>query len=1142
MKKDNYDKIRLRIVVAICVGVMLTTIIGIVISRSVVQHFDKDNLARLMDMSQAMYQQSLVDDTETLSGVITLLRKDRSLQDLFVTGDREGLLEQSQDVFTELRESHRITHFYYHTTNGQNFLRVHAASRHGDQIDRATMRAAMASGKLASGIELGPLGTFTLRVVVPWLRNGELIGYLELGEEVDHITRKIAVLMRVDLVLVLHKEKTTEQGWTQGQQLMGRSANWNLLQKHALLNTSFSEIPQTVITYLQTIIDPEDARTTDVLQVTPSVLASSRTLKDIGGNDVGNFIILVNNSDSNRDLREASIQYVTYSLLLLTLLMVGYWAYLGRIEKSIHLGKEKLSNTLAEQRNDRETLENILSSMAEGFLLTMPSGKRITQVNTKMKKMLALPEKEILGRLVSDFITDETLSVAREMIEMLNQGQQARGELMLVNSQQERIPCLVSASPLLDAEGEVIGSFSSWSDISDYKNTLDRLLETEENFNIVFYHAPDAFSMLKDEIIIDCNEAFIKMFGAASKDQLMNVRPASLSPEKQADGQLSQDKATAMSVLAIAQGFHRFEWLYRKLSGEIFPVEVSLTALQNNGEIEIHCRCKDLSEQKKYEQNLKQAVADAQVASRSKDEFLANMSHEIRTPMNGIIGLTRLTLDTILTKKQHQMLENVLYSAENLLGLLNDILDFSKIEAGQLSLECHNFSLEAMLDHLISTLSFQAQEKQLFLKNISDHTSLPQFIKTDELRLRQIIINLAGNGIKFTQTGGVTIKAEVDEQNEDDFVIHFSIQDSGIGIPLEKQDAVFNTFTQADTSTARKFGGTGLGLSITRQLVELMDGRIWIESGNTQGTTFHFTVRVERGNAEQYQRNQSANLFPLNALKVLLVEDNTFNQDIAVAVFEKQGHQVKVADNGMEALELLLKENFDVVFMDVQMPVLDGLITTAIIRDCEAKRLTGYDEIAAIEGKLIKKLAGNRIPIIAMTANAMSGDRQKCLDAGMDEYLTKPFIPENIHDVLHLLFQNAKIVKKEDQEQTTDANMLEDQCIDSLSKQVVNHMKTVYGMDTSKAEKMLQGAVATLKTTIDIMAGAIEEQKYPVLQKTAHSTKGVLLNMGLKQLGEQAASIEQAAGKGVMNNENCGDFIADIRSFIANAQGNPDHD
>jgi len=1136
MKENTYDKIRLKILIAICIGVVLTTIIGIFISRSVVQHFDEKQIVQLMSMSQTLYQQSLEDDTATLSGVISVLRRNRSLQDLFLAGNRDALFAQSQDIFTELRDNYKITHFYYHTITGQNFLRVHAPNRHGDQIGRFTMQKAMTSGKQASGIELGPLGTFTLRVVVPWLQDGKVIGYLELGEEIEHITTKIAKLMSVDLVLLLHKENTSEQEWLRGQQLIGRNADWNLFKTHVLLNNSFSKIPPCVNSYLQTILNTEDVKAAGVFQVSPTLLATSVSLKDVGGNELGNFIILLNISESILDLRKASTQYLIYSFILLIFLMLGYWAYLGRIEKSISIGKEKLSLSLTEQKKDRDKLANILSSMAEGFIITMPSGKKITLVNTKMLEMLALPEEHVLGRPISDFISAETLPVAKKMIAKLNQGQQARGELMLVSSKQQQITTLITASPMFDERGEVIGSFSTWNDISDYKNTLNRLLETEENFNKVFYNTKDAIALIKNAQFTSCNEAFVKMLGASNKTEVLNLNPGALSPEQQPDGQLSQDKAMTMIGIAIEQGFHRFEWRHRKVTGEIFPVEVSLTAMQNDGELELHCLWQDICKQKQYEQNLKQAATDAQNASHSKDEFLANMSHEIRTPMSGIIGLTQLTLATELTKKQRQMLENSLYSAENLLGLLNDILDFSKIEAGQLAIESHDFSLEAMLDHLISTLSFQAQEKQLSLKNITDDKTLPQFIKTDELRLRQIIINLIGNGIKFTQTGGVSIKAEVDEQAGDNYILHFAIKDSGIGIPPEKRDAVFNSFTQADTSTSRIFGGTGLGLSITKQLVELMGGKIWLKSEDNQGATFHFTIKVKCGHAEKISDTPSDNTLPLKALKILLVEDNKINQDIARTVFETHGHQVTVAEHGMKALEILLEESFDVIFMDVQMPVLDGLTTTTIIRNCEAKRASDNDEIAAIEDKLIMKLAGKQTPIIAMTANAMSGDRQRCLDAGMNEYLTKPFMPEQINNVLHLLFQATVAPQAEDNEQKTTANTPDGKPMESLPEQVVNHLKSVYGMDDETAKKMLHGAMSSLESTLVEMANALEAKEYPDLHKATHSIKGALLNMGLKQLSEQAAAIESAAKNGAHHKEDCTVFIAAIRSFIADTQ------
>ena len=1000
---NKYDKIRLRILVTICFGVMLTTLIGIFISRSIVLHSIEDLNILLMDTSQAIYQQSIKDETETLSCAITLLRRNKVLQNLFLAENRAELMTQSQDLFSELRKKYRITHFYYHTITGQNFLRVHEPNRHGDQINRFTMQKAMTSGKLASGIELGPLGTFTLRVVVPWLRDGKIIGYMELGEEIDHIARKISRIAMVDLILLLHKENISEQGWLRGQQLMARSAEWNYLKEYALLNTSFTTIPPEINTYLQTTIGTEDIKTDSVVQIPPTHMANFKVLQDIGGNELGYFVTIIDVSHATHGLMVASVRYVIYSSILLVFLMICYWAYLGKIEKTIFTGK-------------------------------------------------------------------------------------------------------------------------------------GLLLETEKNFNRVFYNTKDAISIIKNQQFINCNDAFVKMIGATNQDEVLNINPSAISPDLQPDGQLSKDKELILFKLAEEEEFIRFEWLHRKISGEVFPVEVSLTTMWNCGELEFHCLWKDISDQKQHEQNLQKAANDAMALSHSKDEFLANMSHEIRTPMNGIIGLTRLTLDTDLATKQRQMLGDVLYSAEALLGLLNDILDFSKIEAGQLSLESHSFCLETMLDNLISTLIFQAQEKQLSLKNITDDKNLPEFIKSDELRLRQIIINLVGNGLKFTQTGGVTIKVEVAEQNENDFILHFEIQDSGIGIPLEKQDKIFSSFTQADASTSRVFGGTGLGLSITKQLVKLMGGKIWVESEKNQGATFHFTIKAQYGNVEKSSNAQQENILPLKSLRVLLVEDNRINRQIATTVLEEQGHHVKTAEHGVKALEILLTESFDVIFMDVQMPVMDGLATTAIIRNCEEKLASGNDEIAAIEEKLIIKLAGKQTPIIAMTANAMSGDRQKCLDVGMNEYLTKPFIPEQVHNVLHLLFHNTKIVPTKNLVQRTEANTLEETSVEPLSQQAVNHLKSAYGMDENTAKEMIKEAIPPLADTVDDIAEALEKKEYLTLHTAAHSTKGVLLNMGLKLLAEQAEAIETNAQNGTGNEEECTSFITEVRFLITDAQ------
>jgi signal transduction histidine kinase/CheY-like chemotaxis protein len=401
-------------------------------------------------------------------------------------------------------------------------------------------------------------------------------------------------------------------------------------------------------------------------------------------------------------------------------------------------------------------------------------------------------------------------------------------------------------------------------------------------------------------------------------------------------------------------------------------------------------------------QRLENSNLAAKQASQAKSNFLANMSHEIRTPINGILGMTRLVINTNLEKEQRKLLDNVLYSAESLLGIINDILDFSKIEAGELSIELRDFSLERVLDNIISSLSFQAYDKKIFLKNTTDFNVVPKYIKADELRLRQTLINLIGNAIKFTNEGGVTVRVDVVNRFKDKITMHFSVTDTGIGISADKQERIFDYFSQADDSTARKFGGTGLGLAISKELIEMMGGTISIDSKEGQGSIFHFTVDVLQGKKAPQPSSVTENQYSsYNNLHILLVEDNKINQELARIILENDGQQVALANNGLECLQMLTTGSFDLILMDMQMPEMDGLTATAIIRNCENK-YTGNAEIKpALEDQLIKKLLGKHIPIIAMTANVLEKDRQKCLDVGMDYYLSKPFLSDDLYGVLN---------------------------------------------------------------------------------------------------------------------------------------------
>jgi signal transduction histidine kinase len=387
-------------------------------------------------------------------------------------------------------------------------------------------------------------------------------------------------------------------------------------------------------------------------------------------------------------------------------------------------------------------------------------------------------------------------------------------------------------------------------------------------------------------------------------------------------------------------------------------------------------------------------AAEAATANAAKSEFLANMSHEIRTPLNGIIGMTNLALDTKLTAEQAEYLQTVKLSADALLDVISDILDFSKIEAGKIELEEIVFSLTDCIEGALKTIRLRASEKGLEL--VCDiGTEVPHAVRGDPGRLRQVLLNLVGNAIKFTDEGGVGLKVVADVVEEKASELHFIVSDSGVGIAPHKVDMIFESFNQADASTTRHYGGTGLGLTISRCLVRMMGGRLWVESELGVGSRFHFTVRlitekdirVLHGNQEglavplvsRYSLRDKGDF--LRGLRILLAEDNRVNQKIAIRLLEKRGHHAVLAENGKEALEALAQASFDLVLMDVHMPDMDGIEATIAIREKE-------------------KSTGLHQPVIAMTALAMKGDRERCLAAGMDGYLSKPIDLQQLDDVL----------------------------------------------------------------------------------------------------------------------------------------------
>ncbi len=946
----------------------------------------------------------------------------------------------------------------------------------------------------------------------------------------------------------------------------------------------------------------------------------------------GSRIVLVAGVGNKQDPYDES------DIRQLTLLMQGMWQLIQRrqADEELRKARDELEIRVRQRtaelaaandglKQERSLLHALMDYLPHNIYFK-DAESRFIRINKAHARFFGLEDPlQAVGKCDLDFFAAQHAAQARaDEEEIVRTGRPVLDKEEMETWPDGRVTWVSTTKmPLYDDAGQIVGTFGISRDITAQKKAEEALRISETKFRTLYDSSRDAIMLVMPEKgFVGGNPAAMALYGCRDEKEFTALTPAGVSPEYQPDGERSSVKAQRMMALALERGSHFFEWIHKRIDGHEFPASVLLTRMEIEGRTMLQATVRDITEEKRAAESLRAAKEAAEAANRAKSTFLANMSHEIRTPLNAIIGMTELVLDTTLSAHQRDFLVTVKDSGEALLAVINDILDFSRIEAGRLALDRIPFELRDVLGDTMRSLALRAHKQGLELA-CRFAGDVPDFVVGDPSRIRQIVVNLVGNAIKFTEQGEVVLDVGIDSREERDVTLHFSVRDTGIGIPEEKHGTIFNAFEQVDGTLTRRHGGSGLGLAISSRLVEQMGGRMWVDSRPGQGSTFHFTARLEvaDGEAVPARRADPASIHGLRVLAVddnatnrhilqemlaswgmipttasrareglermrearragtpyrlvlsdahmpemdgftfaerirqdpetadtaiimltsgdrpedmarceqrgiaayllkpvkqsdlfdaivlslgitagtesasashhqhlariaprliLLAEDSVVNQKLAVALLERQGHTVVVAGNGREAVAMLETRPFDLVLMDVQMPEMDGLEATSLIRTRE-------------------KQTGVHIPIVAMTAHALKGDRERCLDAGMDDYISKPIRTEELFATIERLFPEEATLSPAE---SPDAPHTVDW---------VKALETARGdpdLLKTLVEAELEEAPRLMASIRDAFAQGDRQQ----LRLAAHTLKGSMRYFGAEQLCRLAAQLEAVA-------------------------------